>query len=273
VDPTTLVGLLLGWGALVGAMLLDHMSPTAFFNLPGLVLVVGGTAGATIASFMRAQSAAAVSILKQTFAPQADMGATIGRMVELAGIATRQGILALDKLLEDVEDPFVRRALQLVIDGTPTEDVRRVLEEEYALVEERHRAGERMFSTAAGFAPTLGIIGTVVGLINMLRTLSNPSGIGPAIATAFLATLYGVSLANLFLLPVANKLRARHEHEMLVKRIVVQGAVGIASKTLPRLLREQLVTYLPPAERKAVLEALARSAPEAGREPTEATAS
>src|SRR5579875_528585 len=135
------------------------------------------------------------------------------------------------------------------------------------------RAGERMFRTAAGIALAQENIATVVGLINMLRTLSNPSGIGPAIATAFLASLYGVSLANRFGLPLANKLRARHEHEMLVKRIVVQGAVGIASKTLPRLLREQLVTYLPPAERKAVLEALARSAPEAGREPTEATAS
>lgn len=272
-DVTTLAGLLLGWGALVVAMVLDHMSPTAFFNLPGLVLVVGGTAGATIASFLRSQTTSAVSILRQTFAPQEDMTATVGRMVELAGIATRQGILALDKLLQDVEDPFVRRALQLVIDGTPTEDVRRALEEEYELVEERHRAGERMFSTAAGFAPTLGIIGTVVGLINMLRTLSNPSGIGPAIATAFLATLYGVSLANLFLLPIANKLRARHEQEMLVKRIVVQGAVGIASKTLPRILREQLVTYVPPADRQAVLDALARAVSEGGRESPEAVAS
>jgi chemotaxis protein MotA len=264
VDLSSIIGTGLGWGALLVAMLLDGMSPTAFFNMSALVLVIGGTAGATIASFLLPQALTASSVLRQTLRPVPDAARSIDHIVELATLARKKGLLELDRTMGDVSDPFVRRALSLVIDGAEADVVRRRLEEEFDLIEERHRIGERIFTTAAGFAPTLGIIGTVVGLIHMLRDLSDPGKIGPAIATAFLATLYGVSLANLLLLPIANKLRAQHEQEFLAKRTIMEGALGISAQENPSVLRERLLVYLPPQVRRIRTEAAAPPQPRPG---------
>lgn len=254
-DLSSIIGTGLGWGALLVAMILDGMSPSAFFNVSAMVLVIGGTAGATIASFLLPQALAAASVLRQTLRRVPDPASSVDRIVEMATVARKKGLLELDRTMGEVSDPFVRRALSLVIDGAETDVVRRRLEEEFDLIEERHRIGERIFTTAAGFAPTLGIIGTVVGLIHMLRDLSDPSKIGPAIATAFLATLYGVSLSNLLLLPIANKLRAQHEQEFLAKRTIMEGALGISAQENPSVLRERLLVYLPPQVRRSRTEA------------------
>lgn len=245
----TPLGIVLGWGTLVAAMLMDGMRLAQFFNASAMILVIGGTAGATIASFFFAQVRGASRILRQVARMPETASEMIDRIVEMSRTAAKEGLLKLEQSLSEIQDPFVRRAIQLVIDGAEAEDVRRQMEAEFEVIEERHRIGERMFTTAAGFAPTLGIIGTVVGLINMLRNLQEPSRIGPAIATAFLATLYGVSLANLLLLPIAHKLRAKHEQEVLVMRAAVEGAILIATRVPPTLVRDRLLVYLPPAAR------------------------
>jgi len=249
VDISTIVGIELGFGALLTAMILDGMSPASFINTTAIVLVFGGTAGATIASFRMQAIAGVGSILRQTFRPAGDMVALLDRMVQLSTVARKQGLLELDRSLNEESDPFLRRALTLVIDGIEEEKIRHALEDEFEQMEERHRIGERMFQTAAGFAPTLGIIGTVVGLIHMLQNLADPGSIGPAIASAFLATLYGVSIANLFFLPIANKLHAQHEAEFVVKRLAMEGALGIARAESPSVLRDHLIVMLPPQTR------------------------
>ncbi|MHB8733303.1 MAG: motility protein A [bacterium] len=250
-DLSTAVGVIVAWGALIAAMLLDGMSPANLFNVSALVLVVGGTGGATLASFLLSQAKQVTPIMRQTLKPTEDPRKIIESIVEMAAVARKKGLLELDRQRGEVSDPFIRRALTLVIDGTEADVVRQMLEDEFALIEERHRVGERMFTTAAGFAPTLGIIGTVVGLINMLRELSSPDKIGPAIATAFLATLYGVSSANLLFLPIANKLKAQHEQEFVNKRMIIEGALGIAAQDNPSVLRTKLMVYLSPAARRA----------------------
>jgi len=250
-ELSTLIGIGLAWGALVGAMLVDGMSPATFFNIPAIILVIGGTAGATLASARMEQVKQFVSLLKQTTRPGDDNITLLNRMVDFATVARKQGILQLDRTLNEESDPFVRRALTLVIDGTEEAKIREALENDCAHLEERHKTGERFFTTAAGFAPTLGIIGTVVGLIHMLQNLADPSSIGPAIASAFMATLYGVSMANLFFLPVANKLRAQHNHESVSKELAMEGALGIARGESPSVLRDHLVAMLPPQQRAA----------------------
>jgi chemotaxis protein MotA len=264
----TPLGIILGWGALGAAMLMDGMKPTQFFNASAMILVIGGTIGATIASFFFSQVRGASRILRQVATMPETAAEMIDYIVDMSRTAAKEGLLKLEQSLSGIQDPFVRRAIQLVIDGAEAEDVRRQMEAEFELIEERHRIGERMFTTAAGFAPTLGIIGTVVGLINMLRELQDPSRIGPAIATAFLATLYGVSLANLLLLPVANKLRARHEQEVLVMRAAVEGAILIATRVPPTLVRDRLLVYLPPAVR-AQMSAPSKPAAEPSPAPAE----
>jgi chemotaxis protein MotA len=253
-DLSTAVGIIVAWGALIAAMLLDGMSPANLFNVSAFVLVVGGTGGATLASFLMSQSKQIAPIMRQTLKPSEDPRKVIDSIVEMASIARKKGLLELDRSRGEVTDPFVSRALTLVIDGTEADIVRQMLEDEFALIEERHRIGERMFTTAAGFAPTLGIIGTVVGLINMLRELSSPNKIGPAIATAFLATLYGVSSANLLFLPIANKLKAKHEQEFVTKRMIIEGALGIAAQDNPSVLRGKLLVYLSPVARRAAMQ-------------------
>lgn len=250
-ELATLIGIGLAWGALVGAMLVDGMSPSTFFNIPAIILVFGGTAGATLASARMEQVKQFVSLLKQTTRAGEDMITLLNRMVDFATVARKQGILQLDRTLNEESDPFVRRALTLVIDGTEEAKIREALENDCAQQEERHKTGERFFTTAAGFAPTLGIIGTVVGLIHMLQNLSDPSSIGPAIASAFMATLYGVSMANLFFLPVANKLRAQHTHEAVARDLAMEGALGIARGESPSVLRDHLIAMLPPQQRAA----------------------
>jgi chemotaxis protein MotA len=253
VEIATPAGIVIGWGALLAAMLLDGMRPNQFANVSALVLVVGGTAGATVASFFLPQVLGAARVARQVTRRVSAPSELIERLVAMSRVAAREGLLKLEASLGEIEDPFVRRAIQLVIDGAEAEELRRQMEAELELVEERHRIGERIFTTAAGFAPTLGIIGTVVGLINMLRELTDPSRIGPAIATAFLATLYGVALANLLLLPMANKLKAKHEQEALIMRAAVEGAILIATRVAPTLVRDRLLVYLPPAERARAL--------------------
>lgn len=248
-EIATLAGIVIGWGALFLAMLLDGMRPNQFANVSALVLVVGGTAGATVASFFLPQVLGAARVARQVTRRVSAPAELIDRLAAMSRVAAREGVLKLEASLGEIDDPFVRRAIQLVVDGMEAGELRRLMEAELELVEERHRIGERIFTTAAGFAPTLGIIGTVVGLINMLRELTDPSRIGPAIATAFLATLYGVSLANLLLLPIANKLKAKHEQESLIMRAAVEGAILIATRVPPTLVRDRLLAYLPPAER------------------------
>jgi len=250
-ELSTLIGMGLAWGAL----LLDGMSPTKCLNVPACILVFGGTAGATIASSRMAQIAQVASTLRQTSRPAADLIALLNRMVDFATVARKEGILRLDQTLNEMTDPFLRRALTLVIDGTEEEKIRRSLEDEFDQMEERYRAGERVFAVAGGFAPTLGILGTVVGLIHMLENLADPSRIGPAIASAFMATLYGVSFANLFLLPVANKLRVQHAQEFAAKRLAMEGALGIAREESPSVLRDHLIVVLPPTIRQQYLSA------------------
>ena len=252
-DLATIIGMLLAWGALIGALLMEGGDLKSLVNLPAALLVFGGTLGAATISFRMNQIAGIPNILAQVFTEDTqDIGDVIALLVRFAERARREGLLSLETEAKQINDDFLKRGLRLVTDGIDPETIREMLTTELHFLQMRHRNGENVFSTLGGFAPTLGIIGTVMGLIHMLANLSDPAKMGPLIAGAFIATLYGVSSANLIFLPISNKLKARSADEIVIREIMIEGLLAIQAGANPRLVEEKLKAYLAPQQRSLV---------------------
>ncbi|MCS6950082.1 MAG: flagellar motor protein [Armatimonadota bacterium] len=252
-DAATLGGLLLGAGCLIVALWLEGGHLGQLVNLPAALIVLGGTFGATLAGLGTQQLRDLPGILRQAFVhSRFDLAQTMRLLVHLSDKARREGLLALEDDAQSIPDEFLRNALQLAIDGTDPELVRDILQLEITFVEERHRQGEQIFTSMGGYAPTMGVLGTVMGLIHMMSRIENPSQMGPAIATAFVATLYGVSFANLLFLPIASKLRARHAEEILLREVIVEGVLAIQSGENPRIVEQRLRAFLSARQRRSL---------------------
>jgi chemotaxis protein MotA len=256
----TAIGIGVAFGALGMSSMMDGTNPTAFLNIEALLIVVGGTGGVTLASVGIEPMKRIPSLYKLVFAAEpVDLRGRLDLLVSLADKARREGLLALDAQLEDIDDRFTHNALQLVVDGTNPEMVHAIMEAEVDGMTARHSAAAAPFQKAGGFAPTMGIIGTVLGLVHVLQNLAAPSTLGPSISTAFLATLMGVGSANVIFLPVANRLKAISEEEVELRMMTLEGILSIQAGDNPRLVSEKLMSYLPPAEREG----------EGGTEPAE----
>lgn len=252
-DLATVIGLLVAWGAIVAALLMEGGQLKDLLIPSALVIVVGGTLGATIVSFSLRQLMGLPAIIRNAFyARDTDLRDIIDLMVDFARIARKQGILVLEEAAGGIDNKFLRTGVQLVVDGVPSEMVREILETEIISLQERHKVGENIFSTMGGFAPTLGIIGTVMGLIHMLSSLDQPGKMGPAIASAFVATLYGVALANLVFLPISSKLKARTAEEIIAYDMMVEGILSIQAGDSPRMVEAKMLAFLPPKSRMAL---------------------
>ncbi len=252
-DRTTLAGLLIGVGCLAAALWLEGGHLQQLVNLPAALIVLGGTFGATLIGLSAQQLRDLPHILRQAFvAAKVDIFQMIRLLVALSDKARREGLLSLEPDANSAQDDFLRRALQLAIDGTDPELVRDILQMEITFLEERHRQGEQIFTSMGGYAPTMGVLGTVMGLVHMMSRIESPSTMGPAIATAFIATLYGVSCANLLFLPIASKLRNRHAEEVLLREIIVEGVLAIQSGENPRIVEQRLRAFLSQRQRRAL---------------------
>jgi len=170
--------------------------------------------------------------------------------VDLSGKARKGGILALESSIKEVGDQYFAKGLQLVVDGIEINSVRNVLEKDIEYSSDRHRLGAEVFVTIGTFAPALGMIGTLIGLVQMLQNLEDPSQIGPSMAVALLTTFYGTLVANLIFLPIAGKLKTRSKEEMLVKELIMEGVISIASGENPRIMEQKLQSFIPPKSRK-----------------------
>ncbi len=247
---STAIGIGVAFGALLLSSMMDGTSPASFINIPALMIILGGTAGVTLASTgMEAMKRVPTLYKLVISAEPPDMRGQLDQLVTLADQARREGLLALDAQLSDIEDPFTRNALQLVVDGTDPEMVHAILEAEVDGMAARHEVGASPFEKAGGFAPTMGIIGTVLGLVHVLQNLAAPSTLGPSISAAFIATLMGVGAANVIFLPIANRLKAISAEEVELRMMTVEGILSIQAGDNPRLVSEKLMSYLPPAER------------------------
>lgn len=248
----TAIGIGLGFTALLLGAMMDGTSPAAFLDIAALITILGGTGGATLASVGMQSMKRIPSLYKMAFSAEPpDMRGRLDLLVTLADKARREGLLALDAMLGEIEDSFTRNALQLVVDGTDPEMVHTIIEAEVDGMAARHAAAAMPFEKAGGFAPTMGIIGTVMGLVHVLQNLSAPSTLGPSISTAFLATLMGVGSANVIFLPVANRLKAISAEEVELRMMTLEGILSIQAGDNPRLVGDKLMSYLPPMEREA----------------------
>lgn len=228
----------------------------SFINVPGLMITLGGTLAAVMISYPFKRVIRVLGILKHAFIGHSQSPSeVIGALVSLAQKARREGLLALEDQVEELPDPFMKRGILLVVDGTDPELVKSIMETELAFVEDRHRGGQGIFQTAGQVSPAFGMIGTLVGLIQMLGSLDNPESIGPGLAVALITTLYGVLFANLIFVPIAGKLKARSQEEILIKEVMIEGILSIQSGDNPRIIEEKLEAFLPPSLRGQAEEA------------------
>lgn len=250
-DKTTLPGLLLGLASLVAMFLMEGGEIQSLFAPSAATLVFGGTFAATLISFPleRVLNLPRLFVKAITDRPL-DERKLVELLVGLAERARREGLLALESELSRIEDRFVRSGVMLVVDGSDPETVREILETDLEAMERRHEAGYGMLEAMGGYAPTMGIIGTVMGLVHVLGNLSDPESLGPAIAAAFIATLYGVASANLVWLPLAGKLKVKSRAELAVRELALQGILSVQAGDNPRLVREKLTAHLAPQHRK-----------------------
>jgi chemotaxis protein MotA len=257
VDPVSLAGIGIALGGLLLTMLLEGSSPLAILLLPPLLLVLGGTLGAAIAGATSGDLRRLRHWTRLALAPERvpGMSERIELLVELAGRARREGLLALDRRLGDVADPFLREGLRMAVDGTDPELLRTTLENRIAAVGEDEKVAARFFARMGGYAPTIGIIGTVIGLIHVLGRLDRTEELGGLIAAAFVATLWGVLTANVLWLPMSSRILRTSALRAGQLELLLTGIAEIQAGTTPRAMRERLVSLLPPAEAAAARDA------------------
>ena len=244
------IGIALGCaGILLGAQM-EGTPMGSLFNVPAALIIFGGVAGACMASSGMEAMKLIPALYKKAFnAERRDLRALVSDLVGHAERARRDGLLALEEELDQVDDSYTRKGLQLVVDGTPPDMVKEVLEAEIHGMRARHKIGAKLFENAGGFAPTMGVLGAVLGLITALQNLDDPDSLGPAIATAFIATLLGVGAANVIFLPISQRLKQLSEAEVEARVLVLEGILAIQSGDNPRVIEEKLISFVPPGER------------------------
>lgn len=252
-DLATIIGLVGALGV-IGAAILVGGSAGIFLNVPSILIVVGGTVMATLIKFPLGQFLGAFKVVGRAFRYKSeDPKALIDQTVELAQVARKEGLLALESY--EVENAFLQRGIQLVADGHEPELVKKVLGQEIDLEIDRNQQGENVFRAIGDVSPAMGMIGTLIGLVQMLSNMDDPKKIGPAMAVALLTTLYGAIIANAIALPMADKLANRNAEERLNKTLILEGLLSIQEGLNPRVIGELLKSYLPSKQRETLEEA------------------
>lgn len=244
-DLTSFFGILLALVAIIGGQLLEGGNAGSLFQLTAFVIVMGGTVGAIMLQNPLSVFLRGIRMAKWAFVPPPQYPENlIQKIADWSNIARRGGLLALEPSIEDIDDPFAKRGLQMLIDGAEPETLRETLQVEIDAYEGQQRLAAKVWESAGGYAPTVGILGAVLGLIHVMENLSDPSKLGAGIAVAFVATVYGVGFANLFFLPIANKLKHIIGGEILLREMLIEGLIAVANGENPRLIERKLQGYL-----------------------------
>ncbi len=252
-DITTLLGLLLGFLLLGGAIATGEGGVLLFINIPSMLIVFGGTGSVMLLNYPAADVKQLMGVTMRTlFYKLSTPPQEIQRVIEYATLARKEGLLALESRLREVDDEFFAKGIQLVIDGFPAETVRDIMDLEAEWQRQRHASGKRMLEAIGAYAPAFGMIGTLIGLIQMLSNLDDPSKIGGGMATALLTTLYGAMAANMVFLPMAGKLDVRAREESLLRDLMIEGIVAIQSGDGPQLIKEKLKAFVAPKGRELI---------------------
>jgi chemotaxis protein MotA len=251
-DLVSLGGLLVAIGGIVTGLMLDGGKVKELAQLTASLIVLGGTTGAVMLTTPMRVLLGAVGRIGSVFLENAHSPA--GLIDEIIGYATqarKQGIVSLEQQAATIQDPFLRKALNLAIDGVDLQQLRSIMELEISLVEQRGEAEAKVFESAGGYSPTIGIIGAVLGLMQVMKNLANIEEVGRGIASAFVATVYGVAAANIVFLPIANKLKARLREEVHLRELALEGVLSVVEGMNPKLIRSKLEAYAPAKQAQA----------------------
>jgi chemotaxis protein MotA len=228
-EKTTVIGISAGFACILISILLGGELGT-YFNIPSLFVVLGGTIASTIVAYPGKM--------------HIDLNEDIDLIIKVANVARREGLLALEDAVGEVENPFLQKGIMLIVDGADGELVKNILETEISFIQERHTQGQNIINSMAAFAPAYGMIGTLIGLINMLKNLSDPATLGPSMAIALITTFYGVVLANLVFTPISKKLKVQSDNEALQKELYMEGLLSIQDGENPRIIKDKLTAFI-----------------------------
>lgn len=243
-EKTTVSGILLGFACIaISISLAGEMS--AFIDFKSVLIVLGGTIASTIVSYPGKMLKSLKTVYTNAFKKKnIDLNEDIELVIQIANIARREGLLALEDAMEEIENPFLKKGIMLIVDGADTELVKSILQTEIAFIQERHTQGQAIVMSMASYAPAYGMIGTLIGLINMLKNLTDYGTLGPNMAIALITTFYGIVLANLVFTPIAKKLKAQSDAENLQKELYMEGLLSIQDGENPRIIKDKLTSFL-----------------------------
>ncbi|MCM8535179.1 MAG: motility protein A [Lentisphaeraceae bacterium] len=254
-DIATVAGIVLGLLLIVGPIFVSAAGIGAFIDIPSFMIVVGGMFAALMITYpMRTVKSIVPVTMKIFFGATPDFVPLYKSITEMAAVARRDGILALEEKIANLENDFLKRGLQMMVDGNPPEVISAILSKDISNMEDRHLVGNSLYKNMGGYAPAFGMVGTLIGLIQMLQDLSDPNALGLGMAVALITTLYGAFFANLFFIPMAGKLLERSAEESLVKKMLLEGVLSIHAGDSPRIVGDKMLVYMTPAERAEVSE-------------------
>lgn len=249
-DIATILGILSATGLVLGAIFMGS-GLNVFINIPSLCIVLGGTIGVTLIAYPLKDFLSVIKVVqKALFTRNISATELISKFTSFASKTRKEGILALESEIKEVKDEFLKKGVQLSIDGLEPQQIQNILDTEIDFVRDRHKLGADIFTSMGTFAPAMGMIGTLIGLVQMLQSMDDPSTIGPAMAVALLTTFYGSLMANICCMPIAGKLKTRSKEEMLTKEMTIQGIMSLSNGDNPRILEQKLLAFLPPAKEK-----------------------
>jgi len=248
-DLGTIIGILSGSALILTSLSIGSGGIGSFINVPSILVVMGGTAAAILIMFPLKSVLGTIKVAGNAFTVKLQSPEkTIKKLVQFAEIVRKESILGLEKV--KIDDAFLKRGIRLCVDGSDPKTIKKVLEIEMSKVKERHGLGQQIFEQLGAMAPAFGMIGTLIGLVQMLQNLTEPAAIGPAMAVALLTTFYGAVMANLVFIPIAKKLEIRSKDECHVKEIMIEGVTSIAKQDNPRSLKDKLDVFLAPTPKK-----------------------
>lgn len=243
-DKTTVIGMGAGVACIIISILLSG-DLGAFYDLASIFIVVGGTIASTIVSFPGKMLKSLKTVYTMAFKEKnIDLNEDIELIIKVANVARREGLLALEDAVGEVENPFLQKGIMLIVDGADGELVKNILETEISFIQERHIQGQNIINSMAAYAPAYGMIGTLIGLILMLKNLSDSAALGPNMAVALITTFYGVVLANLVFTPISKKLKVQSDQEALQKGLYMEGLLSIQDGENPRIIKDKLQAFI-----------------------------
>jgi chemotaxis protein MotA len=246
---------ILGIGAAFGLMLMAILQGgplSIFVNIPSILIVFGGTAGNTLVNYPFSDVFDAFNVAKKTILyKEQSVNSLIVQLMEFANKARKEGILALQGAMDSINDEFLIKAMQMAVDGQEPETLKTMLATEVEYIQQRHDKGANIFLSIGAYAPAMGMVGTLIGLVQMLQTMDDPASIGPAMAVALLTTFYGAVIANILAIPMAGKLKMRSEAELLTKTLIIEGMQSILSGENPRIMEQKLHAFIAPKLRES----------------------